>query len=1162
MKTSCCEPFEGLPAKRRLIAAFTVLGLACGCIAHPLDTAYLVGETDRNPLEYRAGEKMTFTLALVNADGPLEEGAYRIDWRRTGDDGLVTNGTVALPLARPLVVETSLAQPGFVRLEAVVVDAKGEPFRKTFAPGALTADGSRPMHPWEREETRVFFDGGAGVGVDTLRGVPPPDDFAAFWKRQRARLAEVPVKVRRRPLKSPNKTVALWAVEIDCAGKRPVTGYLSIPLDGTRKWPARLQTHGYSFFKHTPPDEIKGGEILLDINAHGQRLEAFGGTDEALKALGESIKSNGQRYAFDPKQNADPETAYFNGMALRVMRALDCLKTLPEWNGRDLEASGTSQGGLQTIWAAALEPALTRAQATVPWCCDMGGTEFGRNRGDWFVRWVPALGYYDPINMARLIPSTCRLEIPRAGLGDYICPPSGIAVFYNNLTCPREIGWMQGSTHSFVPSRARPQDAFRQVAAPWRALVVDDGGAYFRGTVMTPEKTPVSFVYDGRRRDGFAGCEVLARSLETTGIETRGRLRVRIDATLVAEIEGAYRADFGETEYVLWFENDGKGPSKTLSDVVCCRYDFEKCSEEETCPRLRGIRGDHENCYCPYEIDCWNQPKGFRIEGKSRPTHVEFPYFNMFRRDGGLLCAIGWAGNWRADFDNLRDCPRADWRYRISFRACPEFASVLLPGERIRTARTVLLPHKGSDIDHVANLWRAWFRTYNEPKANAAGEALRPLTTAYFALDTGRPNSDGSVSEGADTWRPTLEKLVAEKVVPDFRWFDAGWYFDPRGRTIASAWYDVGSWALDTVKWPDGSFRTSVDAGHAAGMKTLVWFEPERVCDPAALAANYGYRTEWALPNGESPWRKGESAYWNNLGDPACWAWTRDRIFAMLDAGDVDLYREDHNVSPDAAWREGDRRAESALRLPRRGMTETKGVMGHWALWDAIVERGRCLGRCTYVDSCASGGGRNDLESLRRGVPFTRSDQDRARTALRLSMNSSFCRWIPFHGSGSPSWEGGLGPDGTFGSAPYDFRAALLPIYNACAEFSHNPKVNFDRLRRNLAEWRSVNDLLVKDFYVITSWHSGLDEGTWDVFAYDDAEKGESIVLAFRQAESPYPSCEARLKFADPSAEYEITDADTGKTVRRGGRDLRERGYLIVLPERKSSALLRLKRVK
>ena len=77
--------FEYMPAKRKLVVLLGGLGLAGGAFAHPLDAAYLVGETDRNPLAYRAGEKMTFTLALVNADGPLEEGAYRIDWRRTGD---------------------------------------------------------------------------------------------------------------------------------------------------------------------------------------------------------------------------------------------------------------------------------------------------------------------------------------------------------------------------------------------------------------------------------------------------------------------------------------------------------------------------------------------------------------------------------------------------------------------------------------------------------------------------------------------------------------------------------------------------------------------------------------------------------------------------------------------------------------------------------------------------------------------------------------------------------------------------------------------------------------------------------------------------------------------------------------------------------------------
>jgi len=696
--------------------------------------------------------------------------------------------------------------------------------------------------------------------------------------------------------------------------------------------------------------------------------------------------------------------------------------------------------------------------------------------------------------------------------------------------------------------------------APWRELIVDDGGKYFTGTVMTPEKTPVAFTYGGKRYDGLGGCEVLERTLATNGVETTGRLRVRVAAELVAEIEGAYRADFGQTEWMISFGNPGKKVSEKLSDIVAMRYEFEHCPTAAECPFIRGIKGDHWEKYAPYETYCWHQPEGCSIVGDSRPTHGEFPYFDVTRKEGGLLCAIGWSGNWRADFRHLRDCPQPDWKFQVNFRACQNFSSVLLPGENIRNARVVLIPHRGSDIDHVSNLWRAWFRKYNEPKRNAAGDALRPFTTAYFALDTGKPNSDGSISEGHDTWRATLEKIVAEKVVADFRWFDAGWYFDPRGKSIPSIWGDVGSWELDTEKWPGSSFRDSVDACLAVGMKTLVWFEPERVCDPAALASNYGYRAEWAIPIAKEWWKGSGTVAWNNLGDPDCLKWTIDRILGMMDANHVDFYREDNNADPDVAWAEGDRIAEAKLKLPRQGMTETKGVMGHLALWDAIVERGRRTGRCPFVDSCASGGGRNDLESLRRGFPLMRSDADRSTTGLRLSMTSSLCRWIPFHGSSMKETEDELVAEDGPGASPYVFRASYLPICNLAVKYAHNPDLDYELLRRNLAEWRSVSELLLKDFYVLTSWHRGWDTSAWTVFAYDDAEKGESIVLAFRQEDAPYTAFEAVLKFADPKSKYEITDADTGKTVVMSGGELRSRGLLISLPERKSSKLLRLMR--
>ena len=81
---------------------------------------------------------------------------------------------------------------------------------------------------------------------------------------------------------------------------------------------------------------------------------------------------------------------------------------------------------------------VTLCTPIVPWCCDMGGRDtLGRLIDPWYIHETPALRYYDPVNIAKRIPKTCRVEITRAGLGDYCCPPSGIAVLYNNIPVPR-----------------------------------------------------------------------------------------------------------------------------------------------------------------------------------------------------------------------------------------------------------------------------------------------------------------------------------------------------------------------------------------------------------------------------------------------------------------------------------------------------------------------------------------------------------------------------------------------------------------------------------------------------------------------------------------------------------------------------------------------------
>jgi len=71
----------------------------------------------------------------------------------------------------------------------------------------------------------------------------------------------------------------------------------------------------------------------------------------------------------------------------------------------------------------------------------------------WYIPWVEALGYYDAANFAKRIPKTCRTVIVRAGLGDYCCPPTGLAKLWNNIPNNKEIHWVQGSQHGYVPPK-------------------------------------------------------------------------------------------------------------------------------------------------------------------------------------------------------------------------------------------------------------------------------------------------------------------------------------------------------------------------------------------------------------------------------------------------------------------------------------------------------------------------------------------------------------------------------------------------------------------------------------------------------------------------------------------------------------------------------------
>lgn len=424
-------------AKKRLcwaalaVWALGIAGLSAAESGFDPERASLAGTTDRPALDYAPGEAIVFTLTPDFGGAPAPDGLF-VDWVRTGDDGREERGRAACADA-PVAVATTMDRPGFVRLVARLADADGAPVRRQAAPGG------------------VAFDGGAGVAWRELRGAPEPEDFDAFWARQKDYLASVPLRARVDRLPESTARVDAFAVTVDCAGLRPVTGYLTVPAGAAEKsLPVRMCYYGYNARAPGPPPVADDTRILFHVNAHGMDL----GRDPRYYRLFEAaIRSNGHGYAFDPAQNADPETAYFHGMVLRILRAQEFARTLPAWDGATFEVWGGSQGGLQAVWAAALDERVTRCEAFIPWCCDLSGAaRAGRQPSEFFPAWTDALGYYDAANHARRI--RCPVDLPRAGLGDYVCPPSGVAVLYNNLGAPKRIAWFQGSTHGYVPPAA------------------------------------------------------------------------------------------------------------------------------------------------------------------------------------------------------------------------------------------------------------------------------------------------------------------------------------------------------------------------------------------------------------------------------------------------------------------------------------------------------------------------------------------------------------------------------------------------------------------------------------------------------------------------------------------------------------------------------------
>ena len=317
---------------------------------------------------------------------------------------------------------------------------------KTATPGTVSVictmlDENRTPVITKRKH-RIF--GGLGVRVDPWKirpGNPKcPADFDEFWAKKRAELDAVPVKATRREVKLSAKdakkypNVVCYDVKVDCAGGKPVSGYLCMPRGAAPKsLPAIVVYHGAGVRSSNKQAKYGSKAIAFDVNAHGI---ANGKPKKFYDDL-----SKGKLKSYFHRGYDNHENIYFVGMYLRVMRALDYVKSLPEWNGKVLIVRGGSQGGAQTIAAAALDKQVTLAVPGVPALCDLGGKLANRRPG-WPVHFMrppqkqvdPALiaeaAYVDGVFFAQRI--KCPVYFSTGGI-DNTCHATSVFAAYNAI---------------------------------------------------------------------------------------------------------------------------------------------------------------------------------------------------------------------------------------------------------------------------------------------------------------------------------------------------------------------------------------------------------------------------------------------------------------------------------------------------------------------------------------------------------------------------------------------------------------------------------------------------------------------------------------------------------------------------------------------------------
>jgi alpha-galactosidase len=415
--------------------------------------------------------------------------------------------------------------------------------------------------------------------------------------------------------------------------------------------------------------------------------------------------------------------------------------------------------------------------------------------------------------------------------------------------------------------------------------------------------------------------------------------------------------------------------------------------------------------------------------------------------------------------------------------------TVLHPGESLRSPRILQLYWQAGDQYDAYNAFRCTMLAHILPRID--GKLVVPpivhLSTAFYELND-------SNEQNVLSHLQSIRGLGFEMF-----WLDAYWT-GPHGFPNCMGNYGFPIERVEPRdRFPQG-LRSIGEAVEREGLGFMMWFEPERVAKDTYLARE---NPEWVI----SPAGDGSGLF--NLGIPEARRYMTDYLNTAIQAYKLTGLRIDYNIDPLSYWQFMD-----AMDPNRVGMAEMRYVEGLYQMWDEILKANPKL----FIDNCASGGRRIDIETMSRSIPLWRSDNtcdmvDCKPATIALAaiknqlMSDGLNRYVPFSTCGQ------------MGATPYLFRSG----FNAGIAFAEDVRPEgypLQLLKQAIVEGKRIRKYYFGNYYPLLE--SGADASGWCILQYHRPQENDGMLLAFRRDQSQDSSCRCGLREIEPAKQYTL----------------------------------------